>query len=136
MQSLAQAIQLSTIQQSFVRHLPIHLPIYLALHCGMSQNVIGWSEPRESGPADPVETQASASQVADAAPPKGAKACVYKMDRGCTRWAYRKCKSCTRPLCRTCLSFYHWPTQSCGRKCKPPDRSRTRWARNVLHPRG
>ena len=134
--NLAQATQLSTIQRSSVRRFPAHLGNNLALRVDMSQTPTERSQPREWGPAAPVETQASAAQVAGAARPKGAKVCVYKMDLGCTHWAYRKCKSCTRPLYRTCLSFYHWPTQSCGRKCKPPDRSRTRWARNVLHPRG
>ena len=67
--------------------------------------------------------------------PKGAKPCLYKYDRGCTHWAYRKCTHCKRPLCKVCLSHFHWPTQSCGRKCQIPDRSRARWARNVLHPR-
>ena len=136
MRNLAQAIQVATIHQASARHFPAHLRNNLALHVTMNQMPTDWSQPREWDPAAPVETQASAAQVADAARPKGAKVCVYKMDRGCTHWAYRKCKSCTRPLCRTCLSLYHWPTQSCGRKCKPPDRSRIRWARNVLHPRG
>ena len=108
----------------------------ILLSTSMNQTPTDRSQPRECGPAAPVAAQASAAQVASAARPKGAKVCVYKMDRGCTHWAYRKCKSCTRPLCRTCLSFFHWPTQSCGRKCKPPDRSRTRWARNVLRPSG
>ena len=133
---LAQAIQLSTIQRSSAWQFPAHLRSNLALHVGMNQTPADRSQPRECGPAAPVDAQASAAQVAGAARPKGAKVCVYKMDRGCTHWAYRKCKSCTRPLCRTCLSFFHWPTQSCGRKCKRPDRSRTRWARNVLRPRG
>ena len=136
MQNLAQAVQLSTIHRLFVRQLTIHLQNNLALHVDMSQSATGWPQTLESGHAAPVETQASAPQVAGAAPPKRAKVCVYKMDRGCTHWAYRKCSSCTRPLCRTCLSFFHWPTQSCGRQCKLPDRSRTRWARNVLHPQG